>query len=229
MKKMFKQFKSALIWFYVIKFRRRLFLIAILLSVALLANYIYADIVEYLTTTDKLHLLIFALLFKWAVIFSSIFGIIYSLLTMFKSSKDDLNSKSKNKASFFAKSSKTQKTKQKQQAPEEQQAQKNQNFNSRELELINKTDLKNQAEFTLNKLENQQTERVEKFDKSKKFDKAEKSGQADKSKQVEQNIKENKSSKIKASLKENLSEREKRLLEKDKLNSKADFLINKKP
>jgi len=65
---MFKQVKSALFWYYLYKFRKRVVLIALLLIVALFANAIYSDIVEYLKLKDKLEFLELALIIKWTII-----------------------------------------------------------------------------------------------------------------------------------------------------------------
>ncbi|WP_193215413.1 hypothetical protein [Aliarcobacter butzleri] len=50
---MFKQVKSAVFWYYLYKFRKRVTLIFLLLIIALFANVIYADIVEYLVTPEE--------------------------------------------------------------------------------------------------------------------------------------------------------------------------------
>ena len=52
---MFKQVKSAIFWYYLFKFRRRVILIVLLFDYcALFANAIYSDVVEYLKLKDKL-------------------------------------------------------------------------------------------------------------------------------------------------------------------------------
>ena len=72
---MFKQVKSALFWYYLFKFRRRVILIILLLVIALFANAIYGDVVEYLKLKDKLAFLEIALISKWLII---IFNIVFS-------------------------------------------------------------------------------------------------------------------------------------------------------
>lgn len=72
---MFKQLKSALLWFYLIKFRRSLSLMAFLGLVIFFANSIYADLVDYLRFTDQIHLLKYAVIIKWLIIFSACLGI----------------------------------------------------------------------------------------------------------------------------------------------------------
>jgi len=81
---MFKQVKSALFWYYLFKFRRRVILIVLLLIIALFANAIYGDVVEYLKLKDKLDFLEIALISKWVIIIFNIVFSVYLLLTMFK-------------------------------------------------------------------------------------------------------------------------------------------------
>ena len=81
---MFKQVKSALFWYYLFKFRRRVILIVLLLVVALFANAIYVDVVEYLKLKDRLEFLEIALISKWTVIIFNIVFSIYLILTIFK-------------------------------------------------------------------------------------------------------------------------------------------------
>ncbi len=81
---MFKQVKSALFWYYLFKFRRRVILIVLLLVVALFANAIYGDVIEYLKLKDKLEFLEVALISKWTVIIFNIVFSIYLILTIFK-------------------------------------------------------------------------------------------------------------------------------------------------
>lgn len=88
---MFKQVKSALFWYYLFKFRRRVILIVLLLVVALFANVIYGDVIEYLKLKDKLEFLEIALISKWAVIIFNIVFSIYLILTIFK--KEEKESK----------------------------------------------------------------------------------------------------------------------------------------
>lgn len=88
---MFKQVKSALFWYYLFKFRRRVILIVLLLVVALFANAIYGDVIEYLKLKDKLEFLEIALISKWAVIIFNIVFSIYLILTIFK--KEEKESK----------------------------------------------------------------------------------------------------------------------------------------
>ncbi len=84
---MFKQVKSALFWYYLYKFRKRVLLIALLLIVAFFANAIYADVIEYLKLKDKLQYLEIALFSKWFIIIFNIVFSIYLILTLFKNDK----------------------------------------------------------------------------------------------------------------------------------------------
>ena len=88
---MFKQVKSALFWYYLFKFRRRVVLIVLLLLIALFANAIYGDVVEYLKLKDKLEFLEVALISKWAIIIFNIVFSVYLLLSIFK--KEDKEQK----------------------------------------------------------------------------------------------------------------------------------------
>ncbi len=92
---MFKQVKSALFWYYLYKFRKRVVLIALLLIVALFANAIYSDIVEYLKLKDKLEFLELALIIKWIIIIFNLIFSIYLVLTLFK--KEEVVTKNKTK------------------------------------------------------------------------------------------------------------------------------------
>ena len=89
---MFKQVKSAVFWYYLYKFRKRVTLIFLLLIIALFANVIYADIVEYLKLKEKLEYLEIALISKWLIIIFNIGISIYLILTLFKK-EETVNSK----------------------------------------------------------------------------------------------------------------------------------------
>ncbi len=84
---MFKQVKSALFWYYLYKFRKRVILISFLLIIALFANAIYDDIIQYLTLKEKLEYLEIAILIKWSIIIFNILFSISLILTLFKSSE----------------------------------------------------------------------------------------------------------------------------------------------
>jgi uncharacterized membrane protein len=86
---MFRQVKSAIFWTLVYKFRKRLTIVAVLLSIVLLSQWIYSDVVEYLQLTQKLQYLDFLLPIKWIVILFNIAFSAYLILTIFKPSKEE--------------------------------------------------------------------------------------------------------------------------------------------
>lgn len=81
---MFKQVKSAFFWYYLFKFRKRVIVVVLLLIIALFANAIYGDVIEYLKLKNKLQYLEIALICKWTIIIFNIVFSVYLLLTMFK-------------------------------------------------------------------------------------------------------------------------------------------------
>lgn len=81
---MFKQVKSAVFWYYLFKFRRRLTIIITLVLIAFFSNAIYTDIVEYLKLTNHLSYLKFVLFAKWFIIIFNLSFAIYLLLHIFK-------------------------------------------------------------------------------------------------------------------------------------------------
>jgi hypothetical protein len=86
---MFKQIKSAFFWTLVYKFRRRLAIVIMLLSIVLLSQWIYADVVEYLELTKQLQYLSFVLPIKWLIILFNIALSAFLVLTIFKPQKED--------------------------------------------------------------------------------------------------------------------------------------------
>ena len=84
---MFRQIKSIFFWSLLYKFRNRLTLVAILLSIVLLSQWIYTDIVEYLTLTKKTDYLNYVLPLKWIVIIFNIGLSAYLILNIFKVEK----------------------------------------------------------------------------------------------------------------------------------------------
>ena len=70
---MFKQVKSAFFWYYLFKFRKRVIVVVLLLIIALFANAIYGDVIEYLKLKNKLQYLEIALICKWTIIIFNIF------------------------------------------------------------------------------------------------------------------------------------------------------------
>lgn len=91
---MFKNMKSALFWYYLYKFRRRLTLVALLLFIVVFSQWIYSDVVEYLTLRQKLSYLDYLLPIKWSVILFNITLSVYLILSLFKK-EEKINTKIK--------------------------------------------------------------------------------------------------------------------------------------
>lgn len=127
---MFKQVKSAVFWYYLYKFRKRVTLIFLLLIIALFTNVIYADIVEYLKLKEKLEYLEIALLSKWLIIIFNIGISIYLILTLFK--KEETGSSKKEKIV-------------------EKETIKKEKFTQREKEFLNKKNIRSKADILLDK------------------------------------------------------------------------------
>lgn len=131
---MFRQVKSAIFWYYLYKFRKRVMIISALLIIAVFANSVYTDIVEYLTLKEKLEYLELALVIKWLIIFSNILISIYLILTLFKRKdidKPQVKKKKEKRQSNIRKD--------------------NTKFSKREEEFINKKSLKTKAEALLDR------------------------------------------------------------------------------
>ncbi|MCG3683629.1 hypothetical protein [Aliarcobacter butzleri] len=127
---MFKQVKSAVFWYYLYKFRKRVTLIFLLLIIAFFANVIYADIVEYLKLKEKLEYLEIALISKWLIIIFNIGISIYLILTLFK--KEETGSSKKEKIV-------------------EKETIKKEKFTQREKEFLNKKNIRSKADILLDK------------------------------------------------------------------------------
>ncbi len=127
---MFKQVKSAVFWYYLYKFRKRVTLIFLLLIIALFVNVIYADIVEYLKLKEKLEYLEIALISKWLIIIFNIGISIYLILTLFK--KEETGSSKKEKIV-------------------EKETIKKEKFTQREKEFLNKKNIRSKADILLDK------------------------------------------------------------------------------
>lgn len=127
---MFKQVKSAVFWYYLYKFRKRVTLIILLLIIVLFANIIYADVVEYLKLKEKLEYLEIALLSKWLIIIFNIGISIYLILTLFK--KEEIGSSKKEKIV-------------------EKETIKKEKFTQREKEFLNKKNIRSKADILLDK------------------------------------------------------------------------------
>lgn len=131
---MFKQVKSALFWYYLYKFRRRVIFISFLLLIALFANAIYDDVIQYLTLKEKLEYLELAILIKWSIIIFNILFSISLIVTIFKSTESkklDKKIADNNKNNDTIKNNKTKSSK----------------FTKREEEFLKKDLLKNKADI----------------------------------------------------------------------------------
>ncbi len=129
---MFKQVKSAIFWYYLYKFRKRVVLIFLLLIIALFSNAIYSDVIEYLKLKEKLQYLEIALISKWLIIIFSLVFSIYLILTMFKKEEIEEEKKAK-KSEPLKKESKEEK------------------FTQREKEFLYKKKLQSKADFLVKK------------------------------------------------------------------------------
>jgi len=137
---MFRQAKSAFIWYHLYKFRRTFILIAFLLSIVLFSQWIYSDIVEYLELRKHLEYLDYILPIKWAIIFFNITLSVYLFLSLFKNDKENIQDE-KNKREN------TQDRKEE----EVGQKPKREKFSNREKEFLYKKDLNTQADSLLKK------------------------------------------------------------------------------
>jgi len=82
-------------WSLLYKFRRRLTIVAFLLSIVLLSQWIYSDVIEYLSLTKQTDLISIVLIIKWSIIFLNISLSFFLILTLFKSKKSDEKEKKK--------------------------------------------------------------------------------------------------------------------------------------
>ncbi|MFT7824525.1 MAG: hypothetical protein ABXS92_07170 [Sulfurimonas sp.] len=95
---MVRQVRSLILWTLIYRFRSRLAFVAVLLSMVLLSQWIYGDIVEYLKLSDNVAYLSYVLVGKWVLTFTNIGVSAYLVLTMFrKEEKRDKKSESKGK------------------------------------------------------------------------------------------------------------------------------------
>lgn len=125
---MFKQVKSIIIWSLIYKFRKRLTLVVILLSMVLLSQWIYSDIVEYLTLIEKTEYLNYILPAKWLLIFTNIGVSAFLVLTIFRKDEKEIE---KPKKSFKQKDEKDENI-------VEEKIEKKEKFSDREKEFLNK-------------------------------------------------------------------------------------------
>ncbi len=143
---MFRQVKSAIFWTLIYKFRKRLTIVALLLSIVLLSQWIYADVVEYLKLIERIEYLHLLLPIKWIVILSNIGIATYLILTIFKQDKQEKED-SKGK-----KEEKVEKQKIKNETKESSlnETNKDKRFSSREREFLTKK-IRSEAEILRDK------------------------------------------------------------------------------
>ena len=135
---MFRQAKSAFIWYQLYKFRRTLVLVALLLSIVLFSQWIYSDVVEYLSLRDKLQYLDFILPIKWSIIFFNIGLSVYLILSLFKSDKAEKGVEKREKSPL--------KKELKQESPVNKKEVKSEKFTDREKMFLHKKNLKTKAD-----------------------------------------------------------------------------------
>ena len=137
---MFKQVKSALFWYYLYKFRKRVTLVVLLLVIAIFANAIYGDVIEYLKLKDKLQYLEIALTSKWVIILFNLTFSIYLILTMFKKEEEE-KVKTEVKKTKKEKPVKTKK----------EVLEKEEKFTDREKQFLYKKKLRSKADILVDK------------------------------------------------------------------------------
>ena len=140
---MFRQAKSAFIWYHLYKFRRTFVLIAFLLSIVLFSQWIYSDIVEYLQLRKHLEYLDYILPIKWAIILFNITLSIYLFFSLFKNNIDKKNVKDEK-----SDRKNNHKKKDEEEAVKDSKKEK---FTNREKEFLYKKDLNSQADSLLRK------------------------------------------------------------------------------
>jgi len=136
---MFRQAKSAFIWYHLYKFRRTFLLISFLLTIVFFSQWIYSDIVEYLELRKQLEYLDYILPIKWAIIFFNITLSVYLFLSLFKNDKDNKGDK--------ANKNLNEEKKEENASPKA----KKEKFTSREKEFLYKKDLNTKADSLLKK------------------------------------------------------------------------------
>lgn len=124
---MYKNIKNAFVWYFLYKFRKTFTLIAVLLAIVLFSQWIYADVVEYLTLREKLIYLDIILPLKWGIIFFNIGLSVFLFLRLFKGEKE--NKQRKEKKSIH------------------KEEDKKDNLSAREKEFLYKKSLKNRADI----------------------------------------------------------------------------------
>jgi len=137
---MFRQAKSAFIWYHLYKFRRTFILIAFLLTIVLFSQWIYSDIVEYLELREHLEYLDYILPIKWAIILFNVTLSVSLFLSLFKNDKNDKDDKNEKENTHNEKTEEEVSIKA-----------KKEKFSNREKEFLYKKDLKTKADSLLKK------------------------------------------------------------------------------
>lgn len=94
---MFKNMKSAFIWYHLYKFRKTFTIIVFLLFLILFSQWIYSDIVQYLKLRDKLAYLDIILPLKWFIIFLCLTISTTLFLNLFKGKEEENITKNEEK------------------------------------------------------------------------------------------------------------------------------------
>jgi len=141
---MFRQAKSAFIWYHLYKFRKTFIVIFLLLAMVVFSQWIYSDVVEYLTLREKLEYLDFILPIKWVIIFFNIGLSCYLFLSLFRTETFE-SKKEENKEER-----KNRKFKEKEEAKTSTNNEK-EKFTKREKEFLYKKKLKTKADTIVQK------------------------------------------------------------------------------
>lgn len=139
---MFKNLKSAIIFYYLYKFRKRFSIVVLLLSLTLLSGFLYADVVEYLKLTKNIEYLTYILPIKWLIILSSITTSAFLVFTIFKKEESEKLSKNINTKKIIP---------QKESKKEEPEKPKNKDTLSEREKMFMKKKIRSKAEMLLDK------------------------------------------------------------------------------
>lgn len=82
---MFKLIRSTIFWTLLYKFRKKILLILALILVVFFSNFIYSDVVNYLSLTSQTQLIKYALITKWIILLSSLLVIAALVFNIFNS------------------------------------------------------------------------------------------------------------------------------------------------
>ena len=104
-----------------------------LLIIALFANAIHADVIEYLKLKNRLDFLEIVLISKWAIIIFNIVFSVYLLLTMFNKQEEEKTKVKESKTS------------------NKKEEKKEEKFTAREKEFLNKKKIRTAADLLVEK------------------------------------------------------------------------------